>query len=438
MKARLVPMYFATARDHEFDDQLERLKTLLAEEAEILEPVALGSPIPEADAVVFPQLVGEAYREIHHFKEINIPIVVITSEFGTVAMWDWEIVTFLKSEGLQPFAPYNLDLTKTICRTLGLKREMKQSKFLVFQDNPGDGMQASIFKRFFWWEDECVSRIQDKFGIGIVKKSFKQLAADAKSIADSEAEEVLKSWSIHTSGVTPRAFNSAVKMYIAVKREIENDRSIKGVGINCLNESAYSDTTPCLAWSMLYEELGVMWGCEGDILSLLNKYIIHKSIKAPVVMSNLYPFLMGDTAIKHERISHFPEVEEPENHILVGHCGFFACMPKSFASEWTLRPKVLGIVDENATAIDGRYPIGELTIAEMHPTLGKMLAVEGMLKDYVQYPGSDCRNGALLKVPSGHKLMSSLYSHHGILIPGHKKVELEFMSKVLNIGLEEV
>lgn len=237
---------------------------------------------------------------------------------------------------------------------------------------------------------------------------------------------------------TQGAKKNAVKMYIAVKQEIELDETIRGVGMNCLNESFYSDTTPCMTWSMLYEEKGVMWACEGDIMSLLNKFILHKSLKAPVVMSNLYPFLAGMAAIKHEKIDQFPNVEEPENHILVGHCGYFACMPRSFASEWTLRPKVLGIVDDQATAIDARYPIGEITIAELHPTLGKMLVVEGALKEYVGYPGSDCRNGALIQINDGHKLMNALYSHHGILIPGHKKVEMDMVLRVLDMQIEEI
>ncbi|MDQ0220730.1 hypothetical protein ELQ35_02070 [Peribacillus cavernae] len=440
MKARLVPLFFKSEREknNEFDVQLDRLKEMLSEEVEFLDPVAIGSPVPEADAVIFPQLVGEAYKEINHFKKINMPFLIVTSEFGTVAMWDWEIITFLKSEGIQPFAPYSLNLTKTICRTLALKREMKQTKFLIFQDNPGEGMQASIFKRFYWWEEECINRIEENFGIQIVKRSFKKLAADAKEISDSDADKVLKEWNINTEGVIPRAFRSSVKMYIAVKREIESDDSIKGVGMNCLNESFYSDTTPCLAWNMLYEEMGIMWACEGDILSLLNKFIIHNALKAPVVMTNLYPFLAGEAAIKHEGIDKFPDVEEPENHILAGHCGYFALMPKSFAEEWTLRPKVLGIVDENATAIDARYPTGDLTIVELHPTMGKMLVVESELKEYVQYPGSDCRNGGLLKVKDGHKLMNTLYSHHGTLIPGHKKVEMDLMAGILGIELEVV
>ena len=39
MKARLIPVYFMPGKDEDFDRQLENLKELLAEVADILEPV---------------------------------------------------------------------------------------------------------------------------------------------------------------------------------------------------------------------------------------------------------------------------------------------------------------------------------------------------------------------------------------------------------------
>lgn len=438
MKARLVPLYFESARNEEFDDQVRRLKELLMEEVEILDPVPLGSPIPEADAVVFPQLVGEAFKQIEKIININIPIIVITSEFGTVNMWDWEIVTFMKEEGLKPFAPYNLRLTKTICRTLALKREMKDAKFLVFQDNPGEGMQASIFKRFYWWEDECTQLIKKKFGISIVKKSFKKLGTDAKKIPDSEAEKVMKNKDVNAVGVSEKAMKSAVKLYIVLKLEIDKEDNVVGCSMNCLNESFYSDTTPCLAYNWLYEDEGILCACEGDTMSLLTKYIINKSLGAPIMMSNVYPSLVGMAALKHEKINEFPEVEGPDNCLLVVHCGYMGFMPQSCATEWTLRPKVLEIVDDNSTVVDAHMPEGDITLAKLHPKLNKIQVIEGELKEYKQYPWSDCRNGALIRISDGHKLMDKLYSHHNCITAGHKGVELKFMARALDFGVDEI
>jgi len=438
MKARLVPLYFQSGRDEDYNLQLENLKGLLAEEAEILEPVALGSRLPEAEAVVFPQLLGDAFKQLKDLKKVNLPLLALTSEFGTVNMWDWEIVSFLKSEGLNTFAPFNLDLTKKICRSLRVKREMQQTKFLVFQDNPGEGMQAEIFKRFYWWEDSYTQLMKDKFGITLEKKSFKKLAEDAKKISDQEAEKEWENWKLPTEGVSKKALNSSIKIYIAVKREVEKDENIRGVGINCLNESFYSDTTPCLAWNMLFEEKGLIWACEADTMTLLTKYLIHRSLGVPIMMSNIYPFLMGMAALKHERIEKFPDVKDPENYLLVAHCGYLGVVPKSFSTEWTLRPKVLAIVDENATAIDARLPTGDITLSKLDPTLSKLQVIEGDLESYVQYPGSDCRNGAVIHVKDGYKLMDAFYSHHNLLITGHRGVELKFMAKALDLEIEEI
>jgi len=438
MKARLVPVYFEDERDDEFDRVFGNLKELLKDEAEFLGPVELGSRVSDADGVIFPKLVGKAFKEVQKFRKFKMPIIIATSEFGTVNMWDWEIVSFLKSQGIKPFTPYNVELTRIICRSLALKRIMPEQKFLVFQDNPGEGMQASIFKRFYWWEDACTNLIKEKFGITIEKRSFKKLGEAAKSISDDEAKDKLNSISIKTEGLDERALLSAIKIYLAITKEIEGDDSIAGIGINCLNESFYSDTTPCLAWNLLYEEKGLMWACEADTMSLLTKYLIHKTTQAPIMMSNIYPFLMGMAALKHEKIDKFPDIEEPENHMLVAHCGYLGVVPVSFSSSWVLKPRVLEIVNPNAIAIDARLPEGPLTLAKLHPGMEKIQVVEGELEGYVQYPGSDCRNGAVIRVQNGYRIMKSFYSHHDLLITGHRKEEIGIMAEAFDLEVEEV
>jgi L-fucose isomerase-like protein len=403
----------------------------------LLEPTALGSSIPDADAVIFPQLLGEAFKRIEDIKKIEMPLMAVTSEFGTVNMWDWEIVNFLKATGIKTFAPYDLALTKTICRALAVKREMRGAKFLVYQDNPGEGFQASIFKRFYWWEDACTAALKEKFGVTIEKRSFKALGEAAKQISDREAKDVLKAREINTEGVSRQALNSALKIYIAVKRELERDPAIQGVGINCLNESHFSDTTPCLAWNMLFEEMGMIWGCEADTMSMATKYIVHRALGAPIMMSNIYPFLMGMAALKHERIDKFPDVAEPENHLLVAHCGYLGVLPQSFSTEWQLKSKVLAIVDENATAIDARMPVGKLTLVKLNHTFDKLMVAKAHLESYVQYPDSDCRNGAVIRIKDGHRMMNSFYSHHNCLVTGHWGKELVNVAKVFDFEIEE-
>lgn len=440
MKATLVPLYFDPGRDADFDSQLARLQQLLADEADFLEPVALGHRVPKAaDAVVFPQLLGEAYRQVDKFKGIQQPILIVTSEFGTMAMWDWEIASYLRAEGIDTITPYDLSQTRKLCRAMAVKRELAQSKFLVFQDNPGAGFQPGIFKRFYWWEDECTRRMFNKFGISIEHKSFRELGATAKALPDAAAEETMARWGLDFPYLTPQASRSAAKLYLAVKQELAQDETIRGVGINCLNESHFSDTTPCLAWNMFYEERGLIWGCEADTVSMLTKYLLNKSLGVPIMLTNLYPFLMGQAALKHERIANFPEVSgNPADYILVAHCGYLGVLPQSFATSWEMKPHPLAITDPNAAAIDARLPEGPMTLAKLDPTMQKMTVVEGKLEGYVQYPGSDCLNGAVLHVSDGHKLMTTLSSHHYLLTVGHNLADIRLIAPILGLEVEAI
>ena len=443
MKPRLIPLAFP-GRDADFDRQLAILSTLLAADADILKPITLGSSLPEAEAVVFPQVLGDAYRQLADFKTIPTPILFITSEFGTVSMWDWEIRSYLRTEGVETIAPNNLEQARLLCKALAVKRALRETKFLVYQENPGEGFQASIFKRFYWWEDECIQRMQEKFGLTVVKKSFRDLGTAAKEIPDRQAQAAWQSWQsrLEVGDISTPALLSAVKIYLAVKAEIEPDPAIQAVGINCLNESQFSDTTPCLAWAMLHEEIDLTWGCEADLVSMLTMHLLHHAIgqtkdgNTPLMMTNLYPFLMGQAALKHERIPNFPPVEEPENHILAAHCGYLGVLPRCYAAEWALRKKVLAIVDQNATAIDARLPVGEITLAKLAPNFVKIMAVEGCLEGYAQYQDSDCLNGAVLRVPDGRKLVEELFSHHYVIMAGHRRGEIELLGKIF--GLEMV
>jgi L-fucose isomerase-like protein len=188
---------------------------------------------------------------------------------------------------------------------------------------------------------------------------------------------------------------------------------------------------------MLFEEMGMIWGCEADTMSMATKYIVHRALGAPIMMSNIYPFLMGMAALKHERIDKFPDVAEPENHLLVAHCGYLGVLPESFATEWQLKNKVLAIVDENATAIDARMPVGKLTLVKLNHTFDKLMVAKADLESYVQYPDSDCRNGAVIRIKDGHRMMNSFYSHHNCLVTGHWGKELVNVARVFDLEIEE-
>jgi len=117
------------------------------------------------------------------------------------------------------------------------------------------------------------------------------------------------------------------------------------------------------------------------------------------------------------------------------HCGFFGFAPQSFCTKWTMRPKVLEIVDENAHVIDCEFPIGPITLAKIYPDLKRFSVIEAEIVDYVKYPGSDCRNGALIRWKNGHDIMEHLCSHHSLIVQGNQKPALTAVAKTFGFEL---
>ncbi|MCK9286444.1 MAG: hypothetical protein PHU24_01220 [Sphaerochaetaceae bacterium] len=439
MKATLAPIFFKRDRTAKFSNQLQHIKNELSEYVRLLEPIALGEPIDEqADAVVFPEILGEAYEHSDVFKSLGKPILILTSEFMTISMWDWEIMDFLRGKGVQVLAPYNKQQSEIICRSLALKRKMRQTTFLIFQDNPGEGFQPEIFKCFYWWGKECTELLHEKFGLSIERRSLIELGKVEQSISDDDARSEIATWDFPMSErLSDEMKMGAAKYYLAVKQSMKGRNDIGGIGSNCLNESRFSSSTPCIAWNLFYERQKLLWACEGDTLSLATKYLLHHALDVPVMMSNIYPVLMGMAALKHEGIPSFPEIlDEPEHHILLAHCGYFGLAPESFCSSWKACPPVLKIVDKKAHALDVRFPVGPITMAKIDTTMQKIMVIEGELKGYVQYAGSDCRNGAIVKVNNGPKLMQDIYSHHQILLTGHHKTSIAFIANIFGLTVE--
>ena len=74
MKTRVVPLQFASVEDKEFHRIFDALKEIYREEVEFLDPVSVGDPVPEADAVLFPVLWVEVYKEIDILLDTIHPV----------------------------------------------------------------------------------------------------------------------------------------------------------------------------------------------------------------------------------------------------------------------------------------------------------------------------------------------------------------------------
>jgi hypothetical protein len=438
---RLLPLYLDDQPGESFTTQLADLKRLTDGLADWLDAAHIDAPVPaQTSAVVLPDLNGRAYHMVESLRRIDRPILVITSEFGTVSMWDWEIRDYLRRRGVATIAPTSLAQCEDICRALATLETLRGSSMLVYQDDLGAGMQADIFKRFYWWEDECLRDVREAFGVTVERRSFRALAARAAALADTrvEAEWTRLASTVPMVGVAPSARTDALRLYLALRDELDEAGEVIAVGVNCLNESATSATTPCLAFNLLFEEHELLWGCEADVTSMLTETLVYKTLRVPVMMTNLYPFLIGDAALKHENIPAFPEVEEPENHILVAHSGYFGEVPRPCATEWTMRPAVLQIVNPNAHAIDARLPEGPVTLVKIASDMHTLAVAPAELSRYVQYENSDCLNGGVLRVEDGYRFVEQLPSHHAILASGDLRHRIDLMASVMGLAVQRL
>ena len=207
LKAKIVPLRFREANEREageYREQLERLKDIYGDTADFLASVTVGDPVPDCDAILFPQMIGAGYHYRDVLKGYGKPVLVITSQFGTVDMWDWELISYLRSGGLTVFSPYNTGLGKVILRALATRTHLRGAKFLMFQDDPGEGMQAYIFKRFYWWEEECTRQIEQAFGAKLIYRSWKAVNARAEQVDEAEALAEVRSWNLPFEGVSEK------------------------------------------------------------------------------------------------------------------------------------------------------------------------------------------------------------------------------------------
>ena len=320
------------------------------------------APLPEADAVVFPQLLGEAYRQGEAFQALAAadPARHLRVRHAVDVGLGDRRVSAVRGRGhdrpVQPGADAQdrgrpgrqaraaADASSSSTRTTRAK---------AFKPRSSNGSTGG--------KTSAPSGCSDKFGVSIVKRSFRELGARAKAHpGPAGRRRRWRGWDVPVRRALRPARRSAAKLYLAVSDDLDADPAIRAVGINCLNESHFSDTTPCLAWNMLFQrarpDLGLRGRHAGDAHQVpaapVARRADHDDQPVSVPAGQRGPEARTDRELSRRS-------SEPENHILVAHCGYLGVVPQPFATEWTLRKKVLAIVDENAVAIDARLPIGD-------------------------------------------------------------------------------
>ena len=170
MKAKLLPLYFKERNPREtreFEEQLKKPQILYGAEADFLPPSAAGRACPSRcrrhsippasrSCLSIPRI----YRErlaADYYSNLRI------RHCGNVGLGDRGLSAG-RTGSKRILPPYQCELAKVVLRALSAKRKLRSGmKFLMLQDNPGEGMQAYLFKRFYWWDKSCTRQIEDTF-----------------------------------------------------------------------------------------------------------------------------------------------------------------------------------------------------------------------------------------------------------------------------------
>ncbi|MDR3106816.1 MAG: hypothetical protein LBU05_01255, partial [Bifidobacteriaceae bacterium] len=272
--AIFLPVYLEPGPSATFERIVTALRELTAGLVEWLAPTQISQApalLAEADAVVVPDFSGLVYHQLTCFKALApVPVILATSDHGTVFMWDWEGRDWLRRRGVPTLAPNSLVEFHDLARALAVRRELPGAKMLAYWDDLGAGQQPDIFKRFFWWEDECSDLLRSRLGVSVIKRSFRDLVARAAVIpaARIEAELARRTVGPVVGRLSRHAQDQAVRLKLALEDDLDETPGVIAAGVNCLNESDTSLTTPCFAWNQLFAERGLIWGCEADLTSM--------------------------------------------------------------------------------------------------------------------------------------------------------------------------
>jgi len=79
-----------------------------------------------------------------------------------------------------------------------------------------------------------------------------------------------------------------------------------------------------------------------------------------------------------------------------------------------------------------------MTLLKLVPPFDTLSVVAGPLRSYAGFPGSDCLNGAVLRVPDGRRLMRDLASHHYILAAGQHRAEIDLLGLLFGLKVERI
>jgi len=413
-------------RFHKFQ---EDLKKSLVQEANMLKPVYIewGKDwiVPERE---FKKLEADL-QDVDLFVMAPMPLsqrpaIKIAERYKKpLAAMHMDIAAYLRSRGLEEYAPLDLDELNHLIQLLQVRKAIKQTKILIVSDEEliPVGTVSSIWN---------LEDLKNRFGVDYKRISFKKffdamdIALQSKKIKEIADKLIENAQKVHMKEDYVR---QSVTFYIAAKTLMEN-YSCNAFTIPCFELCATQipakrKFTPCLTHTLLKDE-GYPSSCEGDLNVLLTMALLMYISKKSAYMGN----------------SH---MESKEGNILAVTHDVPGLKMKGFNSpDLPYEIKNFTFGGWGATL---RYDFSkdkgeEVTLARFNPTATKLLATKGEIVGGGGFNRIGCNFSVYIKVPDVtdffHREVD--FGNHLAMVYGDYTQELKEMANLIKFKVVEV
>ena len=324
-------------------------------------------------------------------KFANEYIVLIAHESNNSLAASLELLARFKQDGRKGKVIYLPDRTKhtssTAVTEFVSKDVLKGTRIGVI-GKPSDWLVAS---------SPSSETVKESLGAEVVPIEMKEIKNIYAKLTKADCKNIFDNFTQKSQDIVEPSdediFNN-VKVYIAMK-EIVDKYELDAVTVRCFDLVINPGTTGCFALSYL-NDLGIIAGCEGDIVSTLGMQYIYKKTKK-------LPWMANPSRLNIEN-----------NSLILAHC----TVPVSIVENYTLRSHFESGI---GVGIQGNFQKSDVTIFRFGgKNLNKIWSATGVITS-VPKAENLCRTQIEVKLDSEYNVADLLVEplgNHLIIIPG--------------------
>lgn len=329
------------------------------------------------------------------------PIILLAHPGNNSLPASLEILARLHQENIKGKIIYldessNKDCWKNIEKTIKyfeVYHKLRNTKIGLIGE-PSDWLIASAA------DYETVKKV---WGVEIINIPIDEIKNRIQQITDEEIEDEHFSFvnkAVNIKEPSKKELRNVVKVYATLKKLID-EYKIDGVSIRCFDLITDLETTGCFALSKL-NDLGIVAGCEGDIVSALG--MVWASY-----LTDQIPWMANPA-----------KIDEQNNSLWLAHC----TVPIGMVDNYKLRSHFESGI---GVGIEGELSKGKATMFRLGGTNLDKLWISNA---EIIKPGAEenlCRTQALIKLHGSYKvsdLLNQPLGNHMLLLRGNYAKDL--------------